>query len=86
MGVYGVEFPMIDPWTSQPAIIDIVTELFERTAKLVETPSAEVNHTPNNSQAKAQLPDMASVLFAAYNERLEWLDRYVSCMISFDIA
>lgn len=80
--VYGVELPMIDPWTSQPTIIDIVAELFETTAKLVESPSADADPSPSKDTAKAQLPELASSLFSIYHEQLEWLSRYVLCSLS----
>ena len=66
---------MIDPWTSQPSVIDIVTELFETTARLVEKPAGDANPTPSIQQAREQLPNLAAVLFASYKEWLDWLGR-----------
>ncbi|KAJ3533367.1 hypothetical protein NM688_g7291 [Phlebia brevispora] len=71
--VYGVELPMIDPWTSQPIVIDIISRLFDTTARLVESPLSEAEPTPTSKQAKAQLPELASILFSCYHEQLEWL-------------
>ena len=68
---------MIEPWTSQPTIIDIVTELFEDTIKLVETPSSDVGPSKAKEEAKTQLPELAGLLFATYQERLDWLGRFV---------
>ena len=73
--VYGVELPMIDPWTSQPTVIDIVTELFESTTKLIEKPSGEAEPSAALKKAKEQLPELATVLFGTYQERLRWLGR-----------
>ena len=41
MGVYGIALPIIDAWTSQPDVINIVNELFNMTAQLVEAPSGD---------------------------------------------
>lgn len=68
---------MIDPWTSQPAVIEIVNELFETTSRLVEKPAGEAAPTPSIKQARSQLPELASVLFASYAEWISWLGRFV---------
>ena len=66
---------MIDPWTSQLQVIDIVSELYERTAKLIESPGPDGLYSAAIMKAKRQLPELASLLFATYSERLEWLAR-----------
>ncbi|THG99186.1 hypothetical protein EW026_g3129 [Hermanssonia centrifuga] len=74
LGVYGVDLPMIHPWTSQLSVIDIVSELFESTATLVDSSPSEGD--PANDakmRAKTQLPELAAVLFASYQEQLQWL-------------
>ncbi|KAF7796966.1 hypothetical protein EIP86_008154 [Pleurotus ostreatoroseus] len=73
LGVYGVERPMIQPWTSDPAVIDIISELFETTAKLVETPSSDAEPSASLRRMKEQLSELASLLFACFSEQLEWL-------------
>ncbi|KAI0957243.1 hypothetical protein AcW1_005700 [Taiwanofungus camphoratus] len=79
LGVYGVELPLMDPWSSQPFVINIVTELFNTTTKLVEmTPTANLNGTQTQEGPRAQLPELASILFACIKERLEWLDSPVA--------
>ena len=64
---------MIQPWTSDPAVIDIISELFETTAKLVETPSSDAEPSASLRRMKEQLSELASLLFACFSEQLEWL-------------
>ncbi len=71
--VYGVEPPMIQPWTSNQIVIDIIAELFDMTAKLVETPSADAEPSASFRRTKEQLSELASLLFACFHEQLEWL-------------
>ncbi|KZT09491.1 uncharacterized protein LAESUDRAFT_646564 [Laetiporus sulphureus 93-53] len=73
VAVYGVEPPLINPWSSSPEIIDAVCELFYSTARLAEVPSADPETMQSISDAKDQLPDLASVLFGCIQERLLWL-------------
>lgn len=68
LGVYGIELPLIQPWTSEPIVIDIVSDLFDATAKLIDSPSA-----PSVPTLRTQLPDLASVLFASFHEWCAWL-------------
>ncbi|TFK76396.1 hypothetical protein BDN72DRAFT_755585 [Pluteus cervinus] len=72
-GVYGLEAPMIKPWTSQPGVIEVVLELFESTTRAVD--SNENGHSQERRQNApgSQLPDLASILFACIQERLDWL-------------
>lgn len=72
-GVYGLELPIIRPWTSTPTVIDITTEFFEATTKLVESPATAAEPSESRTQAKHQMPDLAEILFAAYWEQVEWL-------------
>jgi nuclear pore complex protein Nup133 len=72
--VYGIEFPMINPWTSTPAVINSVLELFYFTAQYIDT----VTITGNDAKASAsssQLPELAKILFQCISERLDWLRR-----------
>lgn len=73
-GVYGIELPLIEPWTGQPAIIDVVSDLFDMTAKLVESQATETGPDASKAQAKAQLPELGMTLFACYSEWLQWLE------------
>lgn len=73
MGVYGIELPLIRPWTSQPVIIDIVSELFDLTTRLVVSAAADTRPSYEKTEAKAQLPQLASILFMCYDERVQWL-------------
>ncbi|KAI0780884.1 Non-repetitive/WGA-negative nucleoporin C-terminal-domain-containing protein [Trametes elegans] len=72
-GVYGIALPMIDPWTSQPDVIDIADELFSVTAQLVEAPSGDTESSQSKSVPRQQLPELASCLFQSIQERLDWL-------------
>ncbi len=74
-GVYGIEGPLIRPWTSLPVVLDIVYELFSVTTKLAES-SNDLQPSRRRTEAKGQLPELASVLFLAFQERLQWLRRY----------
>src|ERR1700761_441412 len=37
LGVYGILLPMIDPWTSNPELIDVILSLFETTTKMLDS-------------------------------------------------
>jgi len=68
--VYGVELPLINPWTSQPVIVDTLFGLFEGTTRCIE---ADSEASEGNSE---QLPELASILLACIQERLDWLGRF----------
>ena len=76
LGVYGIDLPMLRPWTSKMSIIDIILHLFDTTTRLVESPSFN-NEAVWMSKLNMQLPELASILFSCIHERLEWLGRYV---------
>jgi nuclear pore complex protein Nup133 len=82
LGVYGIELPMLKPWTSKASIIDIVLGLFDTTTKLVESPSTESEAVRMSSEPNMQLPELASVLFACIHERLEWLGRLANFLLN----
>jgi hypothetical protein len=63
---------MIDPWTSGPAIIDSILELFVVTARFIDANAEDESRT---MVTKSQLPDLAKDLFKAVQERLDWLER-----------
>ena len=75
LGIYGIELPLIDPWTSQPRIIDIVAEFFKNTTTFIESSSAHQDNAPAKDALKEQMPDLASTLFGCVQERLDWLGR-----------
>jgi nuclear pore complex protein Nup133 len=69
---------MIKPWTSKPAVIDMVLDLFETTTRILESPTdLDTADRSAKSEPMRQLPELASLLFATIYERLEWLRRYV---------
>ena len=76
--VYGIELPMLKPWTSRNSIVEIVMGLFDTTTKLVESPSADSEAVRMSTEPNQQLPELASALFSCIRERLDWLGRYVS--------
>ena len=76
LGVYGIRLPMLNPWTSQPAIIDAILSLFNTTARAIESPSTRHHVSNRQSEPGSQLPDLAASLFACMQERLDWLGRY----------
>ncbi|KAJ7172457.1 methyltransferase type 11 [Mycena filopes] len=71
--VYGILLPMIDPWTSSPAVIDVVLGLFESTTKVLDSSTRAGVVLEQNTYTSSQLPELASVLFACIQERLDWL-------------
>jgi hypothetical protein len=79
LGVYGIELPMLGPWTSKPAVIDIVLGLFDNTTRFVES-----SESGGDQNLLAQLPELASILFACIQERLDWLERRVFDVLDVD--
>ncbi|EMD38365.1 hypothetical protein CERSUDRAFT_113529 [Gelatoporia subvermispora B] len=73
-GVYGVELPMIDPWSSQPDVIEHLGYLFDVTEILVQSPSEDADTNGVLEAVKAQLPKLASILIGSVRERLDWLE------------
>ncbi|KAJ7111560.1 hypothetical protein C8R43DRAFT_1091558 [Mycena crocata] len=73
LGVYGIQLPMIDPWTSSPAIIDVALGLFESTTKIVDSSARGGVTLEINTHLNNQLPELATILFACIQERLDWL-------------
>lgn len=88
LGVYGIELPMLKPWTSKASIIEVVLGLFDTTRKLVESPSTDSEAVRMSSEPNMQLPELASVLFACIHERLGWLGRsvYLHYRIAIDMT
>jgi nuclear pore complex protein Nup133 len=75
LGVYGIVLPLIDPWTSSPALIDVILGLFESTTKVLDSSTRAGVVLERNSYANSQLPELATILFACVQERLDWLAR-----------
>ncbi|KAG5635761.1 hypothetical protein H0H81_010181 [Sphagnurus paluster] len=73
LGVYGIELPMIKPWSSRPAVIDVVLTLFDATTKAVNPPSRGPTAVNKDAEPNSQLPELAAALFACVQERLDWL-------------
>lgn len=71
IGVYGVDLPMIKPWTSRPTVIDAVLKLVEATSKTA-TDSAS-SSSAGAKDVVNMLPELATLLFACIQERLDWL-------------
>ena len=76
LAVYGIELPMIKPWSSRPSIIDTVLTLFDLTSKCVESTPGSRTHV-RDKEPLSQLPPLAGVLFECIKERLDWLSRYM---------
>jgi nuclear pore complex protein Nup133 len=70
-GVYGIELPLISPWTSTDQIINALLQIDELTDKNIELSRTEL------AEPKSQIPRLVAVLFACFNERIEWLSRSV---------
>ncbi|KAH9946079.1 uncharacterized protein BXZ73DRAFT_86275 [Epithele typhae] len=73
LGVYGITLPMIDVWTSQVQIIDIVNELFTVTTQFVEAPASDQESASAKKVPRSQMPDLAACLLKCFQERLECL-------------
>ncbi|KAH7871806.1 uncharacterized protein C8R40DRAFT_532912 [Lentinula edodes] len=63
---YGLDLPMINPWTSTSSIIDGIIALFDTTTgtSTAATKDSELHH---------QVPELAEVLFACISQRVERL-------------
>jgi nuclear pore complex protein Nup133 len=80
VGVYGLEMPMINPWTSRPSVIDVVLSLFDASTKAAEAQGASGGGQSRLGEPHTQLADLAEILFACIQERLNWLSRYVKSL------
>jgi nuclear pore complex protein Nup133 len=79
LGVYGIDLPMINPWSSRPAIIDVVLGLFYSSTGAVESSFAPMSASEGtNQEPSTQLPELAALLFVCIQERLDWLGRFAS--------
>ncbi|KAG6334835.1 hypothetical protein ID866_4257 [Astraeus odoratus] len=76
LGVYGVELPMIKPWTSRPTVIDAVLKLVDAASKVATDSGSSSN--PGAKDVVDMLPEFATLLFACVQERLDWLGSLVA--------
>ncbi|KIK91679.1 hypothetical protein PAXRUDRAFT_830622 [Paxillus rubicundulus Ve08.2h10] len=70
LGVYGVDLPMIKPWTSRPAVIDAVLKLVDAVTRVA---TEGTGASGNTKEVVDMLPELATLLFACIQERLDWL-------------
>ncbi|KAI6005623.1 hypothetical protein EDD15DRAFT_2212668 [Pisolithus albus] len=71
LGVYGVDLPMIKPWTSRPTVIDAALKLVDAASK-VATDSGP-SSSAGAKDVVNMLPELATLLFSCVQERLDWL-------------
>jgi nuclear pore complex protein Nup133 len=64
---------MIKPWTSRPAVIDAVLTLVDAVTKV----ATESGSNSAGKDVVDMLPELATLLFACVQERLDWLARQV---------
>ncbi|KAI0054126.1 hypothetical protein FA95DRAFT_1530133 [Auriscalpium vulgare] len=76
-GVYGIHMPFIKPWTSKSEVVNVVLELFDLTTTFAESTAGD-SGARGSGNPKAQLPELAAVLFACIHERLEWLQSSIA--------
>jgi len=72
--VYGLELPMFDAWTSSRSMTSLVYTLFTTTAEKVDSAGRQIQST---EEPHSQLPELAGILFACFQERLDYLELYV---------
>jgi nuclear pore complex protein Nup133 len=83
LGVYGIELPMLRPWTSRPSVIDVVLALFDASTKVLENQGTSGGNQSGSGESRSQLADLAEILFACIQERLNWLARSAFCVFIF---
>ncbi|EJD02313.1 uncharacterized protein FOMMEDRAFT_124682 [Fomitiporia mediterranea MF3/22] len=77
MGIYGVVGPMLNPWTSSPAVIDIVLDFFNLSDRLlIQTPPEAENKISQDT--RRQLPRLGATVFRCFQERQNWLESAVA--------
>lgn len=64
---------MIKPWTSRPAVIDAVMNLVDSVTKV----ATDNGSNSTEKDVVDMLPELATLLFACVQERLDWLARQV---------
>jgi len=94
--VYGVDLPMLKPWTSRPNVIDGVLMLVDTATRCANWEkkclddmyhqlryfrfALDPSKANTKSPSKELLPELATVFFACVQERLDWLGRQVVCL------
>ena len=68
--MYKLELPMQDPWTSQPAVINVLRQLYDALEALTKG-------IDGLAEGKEPLADVAGMLLHTIEERLAWLGRCV---------
>jgi hypothetical protein len=71
---YQVQPPLTKAWTSRPAILQVLNDLFNTTHELLIKP--ELPDEIRNEHL-IHLTELATLIFASYHERLEYLNRSV---------
>ena len=66
---------MINPWSSKPAVIETLLDLFNATTRCIDTLSPEDSLATRETEPKTQMPELAALLLACLEERLSWLRR-----------
>jgi nuclear pore complex protein Nup133 len=66
---------MIKPWSSRPAVIDVVLEFFDATTRCLDALIPGSEQMNEDTEPKSQLPELAAILLACFQERLDWLQR-----------
>ena len=75
-GVHGISGAMINAWTSSEPVVEIVLDFFNLVdRRLSEAPTEGTDHAIQS--LKNQLPKLASAVFRCFQERQDWLERYV---------
>lgn len=64
---------MIKPWTSRPAVIDAILNLVDSVTKV----ATDSGGNSTGKDVVDMLPELATLLFACVQERLDWLARQV---------
>ncbi|THU89518.1 hypothetical protein K435DRAFT_969042 [Dendrothele bispora CBS 962.96] len=68
VGMYGIELPMVKPWTSEPGIIDAVLSAFNHSTTEIESGTLS-----DSIKAEIRMPELATILLACVYERIDWL-------------
>jgi nuclear pore complex protein Nup133 len=70
MGVYGLELPLIDPWTSSGLLLNALIEIEDTTDDWVWANRDTLNA---DTEPKSQIPELVSVIYGCFSERIEYL-------------
>ncbi len=57
-------------------MIDVALSLFEAITGVVDVPGADGQYHQSQTEPGSLLPELATVLFACVQERLDWLGRW----------